>query len=169
MKFELWVSHRLPNLQRIIFHFLQRRIQKKFTVKTINYFYKKVQSFINGAFLRKQLTALAVNYTRKKTSLQMFDWLLNKYLLIARFYSTYPRKLLMKFFLTLSRWSPYHIETSPWICRGNQWTGFYMLGTSAMEELKISRGIFKTLPNIYGGDFLGKQLTIFLRCSITDV
>ena len=67
MKFELWVSHRLPNLQRITFHFLQRRIQKKFTVKTINYFYKKVQSFINGAFLRKQLTALAVNYTRKKS------------------------------------------------------------------------------------------------------
>ena len=29
----------------------------------------------------------------------------------------------------------YHIETSPLICRANQWTGFYMIGTSAMKEL----------------------------------
>ena len=26
---------------------------------------------------------------------------------------------------------PYHIETSPLICRANQWTGFYMIGTFA--------------------------------------
>ena len=31
---------------------------------------------------------------------------------------------------------PYHIETSPLICRANQWTGFYMIGTSVMKELK---------------------------------
>ena len=31
---------------------------------------------------------------------------------------------------------PYHIETSPLICRANQWTGFFMIGTSAMEEFK---------------------------------
>ena len=30
---------------------------------------------------------------------------------------------------------PYHIETSPFICRANQWTGFYVIGTSVMEEL----------------------------------
>ena len=30
---------------------------------------------------------------------------------------------------------PYHIETSPLICRANQWTGFYMRGTSVMKEL----------------------------------
>ena len=29
----------------------------------------------------------------------------------------------------------YHIENSPLICRANQWTGFYMIGTSAMKEL----------------------------------
>ena len=32
---------------------------------------------------------------------------------------------------------PYHIETSPLICRANQWTGFYMIGTSVMKELKV--------------------------------
>ena len=30
---------------------------------------------------------------------------------------------------------PYHIETSPLIYRANQWTGFYMIGTSVMKEL----------------------------------
>ena len=30
---------------------------------------------------------------------------------------------------------PYHIETSPLICRANQWTDFYMTGTSIMKEL----------------------------------
>ena len=32
--------------------------------------------------------------------------------------------------------SPYHIGTSPLICRANQLTGFYMIGISAMKELK---------------------------------
>ena len=27
---------------------------------------------------------------------------------------------------------PYHIETNPLICRSNQWTGFRMIGTSAI-------------------------------------
>ena len=30
----------------------------------------------------------------------------------------------------------YHMETSPFICTVNQWTGFYMIGTSTMKELK---------------------------------
>ena len=29
----------------------------------------------------------------------------------------------------------YHIETIPLICRANQWTGFYMIGTSDMKQL----------------------------------
>ena len=29
----------------------------------------------------------------------------------------------------------YNIETSPWICSANQWTGFYMLAVSVMKEL----------------------------------
>ena len=28
------------------------------------------------------------------------------------------------------------METSPLICRANQWAGFYMIGTSVMKELK---------------------------------
>ena len=30
---------------------------------------------------------------------------------------------------------PNHIETSPLICRANQWTGFCMIGTPLMKEL----------------------------------
>ena len=29
----------------------------------------------------------------------------------------------------------YHIETSPFICSANQWTGFYMITASVMKEL----------------------------------
>ena len=32
--------------------------------------------------------------------------------------------------------SPYHVETSPLICRANHWTGVYVMGTSVMKELK---------------------------------
>ena len=31
---------------------------------------------------------------------------------------------------------PYHTETSPLVCLANQWTCFYMTGTSVMKELK---------------------------------
>ena len=31
---------------------------------------------------------------------------------------------------------PYYIETSPLSCRANQWTVFYLIGTSVMKELK---------------------------------
>ena len=33
----------------------------------------------------------------------------------------------------------YHIETSPFICRANQWTGFYMITASFMKELIRSK------------------------------
>ena len=32
---------------------------------------------------------------------------------------------------------PFHVETSPLICSVNQWTGFYMKGTSFMKELLV--------------------------------
>ena len=28
------------------------------------------------------------------------------------------------------------METGPLICRASQWTGFYMIGTTVMKELK---------------------------------
>ena len=34
---------------------------------------------------------------------------------------------------------PYHIGTSPLICSANQWTGFYMKGTSVIKELICKR------------------------------
>ena len=30
---------------------------------------------------------------------------------------------------------PYHIEPNPLTCSANQWTRFYMIGTSVMKEL----------------------------------
>ena len=56
--------------------------------------------------------------------------------------------------------SPYHIETSPLICRANQWTVSYKVGTSVMKELKASmieedvRGVFRALGNTSEGVFV---------------
>ena len=33
---------------------------------------------------------------------------------------------------------PYHIEISQMICSAYQWTGFYTIGSSVMEELNIN-------------------------------
>ena len=34
---------------------------------------------------------------------------------------------------------PYNLETSLLICKANQWTGVYMLGTSVMKELNLQQ------------------------------
>ena len=39
--------------------------------------------------------------------------------------------------LTLYEGCPYNVETTPLISKANQWTGFYMIGISAMKELRI--------------------------------
>ena len=47
---------------------------------------------------------------------------------------------------------PYHIETSPFICRANQWNLFYTIEISLMKELLaleiIDSKIIKPLPVI---------------------
>ena len=52
-----------------------------------------------------------------------------------------PRiKLTVPFFFELfHEGGPYHIEKTPLIYRANQWTGFYMIGTSVIKELKKYR------------------------------
>ena len=48
---------------------------------------------------------------------------------------------------------PYHIETGPLICNPNQWTGFYMVGTSVVKELlKLKK--FILLKILYLASFL---------------
>ena len=37
------------------------------------------------------------------------------------------------------------METSPLVCRANEWTGFYMILTSIMKELKVHSCIFENL------------------------
>ena len=46
--------------------------------------------------------------------------------------------------LTFHDGGRYHIETSPLICRANQWTGFHMITASVMKELKH---LFKKVAN----------------------
>ena len=49
---------------------------------------------------------------------------------------------------------PYHIETCPLISIANQWTGFYIIGTSAMKELIWTPKlhvlkIYNTMPKLF--------------------
>ena len=43
--------------------------------------------------------------------------------------------------LTFKDGGPYHVETSLLICSANQWSGFYMIGTSVMKELNWRCGV----------------------------
>ena len=52
---------------------------------------------------------------------------------------------------------PYHTETSPLIWRANQWTGFYMIRTPVMEELKINTWLWPPL-NCESRQILGNNL-----------
>ena len=70
---------------------------------------------------------LAANHFRKNVSPQ----LLNRVV-----------KMSLSLVITLSWRYLYHIEISPLICRANQWTGFYMIGTSVMKELRKNLNFF---------------------------
>ena len=56
---------------------------------------------------------------------------------------------------------PYHLETSPLICRGNQWTGFYMIGTPVMLELTN----FTSIPtcSLKINPFLADDSILYIR------
>ena len=48
----------------------------------------------------------------------------------------------------------YHIETSPLICRTNQWTGFYMITASVMKRVKnLTKDISTQVETRYFLDF----------------
>ena len=45
----------------------------------------------------------------------------------------------------------YHIETSPLICRADQWTSFYMITTSVMKDLKEISLFYRERPSLSKG------------------
>ena len=53
---------------------------------------------------------------------------------------------------------PYHIGTSPLVCRTNQWTGFYMIWTSVMKDLNNSSKL----------DFLSLKIKISCNWDYND-
>ena len=56
--------------------------------------------------------------------------------ILLYFTSNYECSFLGFFLLLFHDRGPYYIETSILICKTNKWTGFYMIGTSFMKELK---------------------------------
>ena len=67
-------------------------------------------------------------------------------------------------FLKRKRKGPYHIETSTLICRANQWTGSYLIGTSVMKELIIFLFFFLNDIHLSLFHFFSKML--FCICEI---
>ena len=45
------------------------------------------------------------------------------------------------------------METSPMLCRANQWFGFYMIGTSVKKEVKL--GALQLFPRKFSDVFRG--------------
>ena len=56
------------------------------------------------------------------------------------------------------------METSPLICSPNQWTGFYMIGTSVMKNLMS----VMVLSNNVGGNFVNNFLwkSIYMQTNL---
>ena len=72
--------------------------------------------------------------------------------------------------LTLLWRNTHHIETNALICSANQWTGFYMIGTSVMKEL-IAR-CAQCPQNKFNGNFSVLRMinkTRFLPCVKNDL
>ena len=60
-----------------------------------------------------------------------------------------------------------YIETSPLTCSANQWTSFYMIGTSVTKELnEEDNGIF-TLTGQIKGKFLSKNVVNLSKRKLT--
>ena len=47
------------------------------------------------------------------------------------------REVVLVFFHFFDDGGPYHIETIPLIRHANQWTSFYMIGTTVMKQLRL--------------------------------
>ena len=67
-----------------------------------------------------------------KNSVNVIEILLNKYINITQREKKLKGRA-RNVDLLFHDGVPYHIETSPVICRANQWTGFYMIGNSVMK------------------------------------
>ena len=87
------------------------------------------------------LSIFLSNRCKEKTHRHRFVEILDKImnpLKKCRIKKTYKTWCLQKVTLSdsiLSWRGPYHTDTSPLICKANQWTGFYMIGVSVMKEL----------------------------------
>ena len=57
--------------------------------------------------------------------------------------------------------SPYHIETSPLIYRANQWTGFYIIGTSVIRVKGVECCVKFRLPLLSGFQNICNESTEF--------
>ena len=76
----------------------------------------------------------------------------------------------MQYFNSFMTKGLYCIETSPLICRENQWTGFYMISTSIMRDFNIFYRILNTylqlIHRIYSVIFENLPASVALNTSI---
>ena len=94
------------------------------------------------------------NEKKEFLSLMSLSKIVTKKLTLNFYRKAYITNAQTKPHLTFScRWSLSY-KTSPLTCRGNQWTGFYMIGTSVMNKLKVSPNIpIAVLPRFLSQGF----------------
>ena len=93
---------------------------------------------LSWSFLQKRLRLKAVTFCPQKAPSWMFDRALNTPLYHTGIFLqmiVFPSPLSKCIYLFRDG-SSYHIEISPWIYRANQWTGFFMIGTTVMKKSK---------------------------------
>ena len=58
------------------------------------------------------------------------------------------------------------METSPLICRANQWTGFYMIGTFVIKELRNALLLFKNVQRylLLNSNSLEEKMHVLQEC-----
>ena len=95
---------------------------------------------------KKSLTPIWTDYLSNERPSGLYNFVCNVILAISKstdfkryVYNIFSRKILLS--LLKKDWlikhqSCHHIETSQLIWRANEWTGFYMMATSAFNELK---------------------------------
>ena len=113
---------------------------KIFKSAWIRFFWSLIKSeVVNHSHFIRLNEAFAGNIELYSAVLFVYCRILESIEIKGRINTKRIKKTESKYFELFHDKGPYHIETSPWICSASQWTGFYMVETSVMKELKSTK------------------------------
>ena len=111
---------------------LKRKLYKNFFQLCFPYVKEKICFIFENPLIFFYIPCKSLQIVKKVQIVKCIRNLINhRYLLFENFFF-----LSSEFSELFHDGGPYHIETSPLICRANHWTGFYMRRTSIMKNWK---------------------------------